>query len=61
MAMASVLALVALAAFCGAPVARVIAIQDDDIAATIFAALDMPRRVLWPEVAVFATNPWAEG
>ena len=32
----------------------------DDIAATIFAALDMPRRVLWPEVAVFATNPWKE-
>jgi 3-oxoacyl-[acyl-carrier protein] reductase len=32
----------------------------DDIAATIFAALDLPRRVLWPEVAVFATNPWKE-
>jgi 3-oxoacyl-[acyl-carrier protein] reductase len=30
----------------------------DDIAATIFAALSMPRRVLWPELAVFATNPW---
>ena len=29
-----------------------------DIAATIFAALDMPRSVLWPEVPVFATNPW---
>jgi 3-oxoacyl-[acyl-carrier protein] reductase len=32
----------------------------DDIAATIFAQLDLPRRVLWPEVAVFATNPWKE-
>jgi 3-oxoacyl-[acyl-carrier protein] reductase len=32
----------------------------DDIAATIMAALDMPRRVLWPEVAVFANNPWKE-
>lgn len=31
-----------------------------DIAATIMAALDMPRRVLWPELAVFATNPWKE-
>jgi 3-oxoacyl-[acyl-carrier protein] reductase len=31
-----------------------------DIAATICAALDMPRRVLWPELAVFATNPWKE-
>ena len=31
-----------------------------DIAATIFAALDMPRRVLWPELAVFANNPWKE-
>ena len=30
-----------------------------DIAGTIMAALDMPRRVLWPELAVFATNPWA--
>jgi 3-oxoacyl-[acyl-carrier protein] reductase len=29
-----------------------------DIAATIMAALDMPRRVLWPELAVFAANPW---
>ena len=28
-----------------------------DIAATIFSALDMPRNVLWPEVAVFANNP----
>lgn len=32
----------------------------DDIARTLMAALDMPRRVLWPEVAVFATNPWKE-
>jgi 3-oxoacyl-[acyl-carrier protein] reductase len=32
----------------------------EDIAATIFAALDMPRRVLWPELAVFANNPWKE-
>jgi len=24
------------------------------------AALDMPRRALWPELAVFATNPWKE-
>jgi 3-oxoacyl-[acyl-carrier protein] reductase len=31
-----------------------------DIADTIFAALDMPRRVLWPELAVFANNPWKE-
>jgi 3-oxoacyl-[acyl-carrier protein] reductase len=31
-----------------------------DIAATIFASLDMPRNVLWPEVAVFASNPWKE-
>lgn len=32
----------------------------EDIAATMMAALDMPRRVLWPEVAVFANNPWKE-
>jgi 3-oxoacyl-[acyl-carrier protein] reductase len=32
----------------------------EDIARTIMAALDMPRRVLWPEVAVFANNPWKE-
>jgi 3-oxoacyl-[acyl-carrier protein] reductase len=32
----------------------------DDIAATILAALDMPRRALWPELAVFANNPWKE-
>jgi 3-oxoacyl-[acyl-carrier protein] reductase len=31
-----------------------------DIAATIFAGLDMPRRVLWPELAIFANNPWKE-
>ena len=31
-----------------------------DIAATIFSALDMPRNVLWPEVPVFANNPWKE-
>jgi 3-oxoacyl-[acyl-carrier protein] reductase len=32
----------------------------DDIAGTILAALTMPRRVLWPELAVFANNPWKE-
>ena len=32
----------------------------EDIAATIMTALDMPRRVLWPELAVFASNPWKE-
>jgi 3-oxoacyl-[acyl-carrier protein] reductase len=32
----------------------------EDIARTIMAALDMPRRALWPELAVFATNPWKE-
>lgn len=31
-----------------------------DIADTIMAALHMPRRALWPELAVFATNPWKE-
>lgn len=31
-----------------------------DIAATIMAALTMPARALWPELAVFATNPWKE-
>jgi 3-oxoacyl-[acyl-carrier protein] reductase len=31
-----------------------------DIAATIMAALNMPRRVLWPELPVFANNPWKE-
>ena len=32
-----------------------------DIAATIMAGLNMPRRALWPELAVFANNPWLEG
>ena len=32
----------------------------DDIAETIAAALSMKRRALWPELAVFATNPWKE-
>ena len=32
----------------------------EDLAATIMAALDMPSRVLWPELAVFANNPWKE-
>jgi 3-oxoacyl-[acyl-carrier protein] reductase len=32
----------------------------EDIADTIVAALNMPRRALWPELAVFATNPWKE-
>jgi 3-oxoacyl-[acyl-carrier protein] reductase len=32
----------------------------DDIASTILAALGMPRRALWPELAVFANNPWKE-
>ncbi len=32
----------------------------DDIAATIMAQVNMPRRVLWPEVAIFANNPWKE-
>ena len=31
-----------------------------DIAATIMAALNMPGRALWPELAVFANNPWKE-
>jgi 3-oxoacyl-[acyl-carrier protein] reductase len=31
-----------------------------DIAGTIMAALTMPRRALWPELAVFANNPWKE-
>jgi 3-oxoacyl-[acyl-carrier protein] reductase len=31
-----------------------------DIAATIMAGLDLPRRVLWPELAIFANNPWKE-
>lgn len=32
----------------------------EDIAATIMSALNMPRRALWPELAVFANNPWKE-
>ena len=32
-----------------------------DIAATIMAALEMPRNVLLPEYAVWASNPWKEG
>ena len=32
----------------------------EDIAATILAALEMPERVLLPEFAVFANNPWKE-
>lgn len=32
----------------------------DDIAATILAGIHLPQRVLWPEVAIFATNPWKE-
>jgi 3-oxoacyl-[acyl-carrier protein] reductase len=31
-----------------------------DIAETIMVALEMPRRALWPELAVFANNPWKE-
>lgn len=32
----------------------------EDVAETILAGLGMPRRVLWPELAVFANNPWKE-
>jgi len=32
-----------------------------DIADTIMAALNMPSRALWPELAIFANNPWKEG
>ncbi len=32
-----------------------------DIADAILAALSAKRRALWPEFAVFATNPWQEG
>jgi 3-oxoacyl-[acyl-carrier protein] reductase len=32
----------------------------DDIAATIMAGLNLPGRVLWPELAIFANNPWKE-
>jgi 3-oxoacyl-[acyl-carrier protein] reductase len=31
-----------------------------DIAATVMAAVGMPRNTLWPELAVFANNPWKE-
>ncbi|MEZ5320059.1 MAG: SDR family NAD(P)-dependent oxidoreductase [Vicinamibacterales bacterium] len=31
-----------------------------DIAATILAGLGLPQRVLWTELAIFATNPWKE-
>ena len=31
-----------------------------DIADTIMAALNTTRRTLWPELAVFANNPWKE-
>ena len=31
-----------------------------DIAATIITGLNMQRRVLWPELAIFANNPWKE-
>ena len=29
-----------------------------DIGETIMAALNMPRRAMWPELAIFANNPW---
>jgi 3-oxoacyl-[acyl-carrier protein] reductase len=32
----------------------------DDIASTVMASVAMPRRALWPELAVFANNPWKE-
>ena len=32
-----------------------------DIADAIMAVLSAERRALWPEFAVFATNPWKEG
>ena len=32
----------------------------EDIAETIMAAVSMKRSALWPELAVFATNPWKE-
>lgn len=31
-----------------------------DIAATILAGVALPQRVLWTELAIFATNPWKE-
>jgi hypothetical protein len=36
------------------------AMKAADIADTIMAALGMPRRALWPELAVFVNNPWKE-
>jgi 3-oxoacyl-[acyl-carrier protein] reductase len=30
-----------------------------DIADAVMAALSAHRRALWPEMAVFATNPWS--
>ena len=33
----------------------------EDIAGAIMAALAMPRRALWTELTVFASNPWKEG
>ncbi len=32
-----------------------------DIAQAILSAISAERRALWPELAVFATNPWVEG
>jgi 3-oxoacyl-[acyl-carrier protein] reductase len=32
----------------------------DDLAKTILVMLDLPHRVMLPEFAVFATNPWKE-
>ena len=32
----------------------------EDIAETVMAAVGMRHRALWPELAVFATNPWKE-
>ena len=32
----------------------------EDIAETVMAAIGMTHRALWPELAVFATNPWKE-
>jgi len=32
-----------------------------DIAGAVLSAISAERRALWPEFAVFATNPWAEG
>ncbi len=31
-----------------------------DVAETIMAALALPSRALWPELAIFANNPWKE-